>query len=82
MEQHGDRARYDDLTIVTGIGSIDGISFMFIGHQKGRNTKENIHRNFAMPTPHGYASVAFLYIACEVSTPWFALGLFDLACFA
>jgi len=54
VELHGDRAGYDDPAIVTGIGSIDGISFMFIGHQKGRNTKENIHRNFAMPTPHGY----------------------------
>ena len=53
VELHGDRAGYDDPAIVTGIGSIDGKSFMFIGHQKGRNTKENIQRNFAMPTPHG-----------------------------
>ena len=53
MELHGDRASYNDLAIVTGIGSIDGKSFMFIGHQKGRNTKENIERNFAMPNPHG-----------------------------
>ncbi len=54
MELHGDRAGYDDPAIVTGIGSIDGKSYMFIGQQKGRNTKENITRNFAMPTPHGY----------------------------
>lgn len=54
VELHGDRAGYDDPAIVTGIGSIDGKSYMFIGHQKGRNTKENIARNFAMPTPHGY----------------------------
>nr|BBG67101.1 acetyl-CoA carboxyltransferase subunit alpha [Gnetum ula] len=54
VELHGDRAGYDDPAIVTGIGTIDGISFVFIGHQKGRNTKENIFRNFAMPTPHGY----------------------------
>ncbi|KAA8516022.1 hypothetical protein F0562_019201 [Nyssa sinensis] len=54
VELHGDRAGYDDPAIVTGIGSIDGKSYMFIGHQKGRNTKENIMRNFAMPTPHGY----------------------------
>ncbi|EXC06855.1 Acetyl-coenzyme A carboxylase carboxyl transferase subunit alpha [Morus notabilis] len=54
VELHGDRAGYDDPAIVTGIGSIDGRSYMFIGHQKGRNTKENIARNFAMPTPHGY----------------------------
>lgn len=54
VELHGDRAGYDDPAIVTGIGSIDGRSYLFIGHQKGRNTKENISRNFAMPTPHGY----------------------------
>ncbi|CAH9125150.1 unnamed protein product [Cuscuta epithymum] len=54
VELHGDRAGYDDPAIVTGLGMIDGKSFMFIGHQKGRNTKENIRRNFGMPTPHGY----------------------------
>ncbi|XP_073022487.1 acetyl-coenzyme A carboxylase carboxyl transferase subunit alpha, chloroplastic-like [Primulina eburnea] len=54
VELHGDRAGYDDPAIVTGIGSIEGRSYMFIGHQKGRNTKENLMRNFAMPTPHGY----------------------------
>ncbi|KAL7121316.1 hypothetical protein ACP275_02G175200 [Erythranthe tilingii] len=54
VELHGDRAGYDDPAIVTGIGSIEGRSYMFIGHQKGRNTKENIMRNFGMPTPHGY----------------------------
>ncbi|XP_047167891.1 acetyl-coenzyme A carboxylase carboxyl transferase subunit alpha, chloroplastic [Vigna umbellata] len=54
MEIHGDRAGYDDPAIVTGIGLIDGRRYMFIGHQKGRNTKENIQRNFGMPTPHGY----------------------------
>nr|AJQ20611.1 Carboxyltransferase alpha Subunit [Salvia miltiorrhiza] len=54
VELHGDRAGYDDPAIVAGIGSMEGRSYMFIGHQKGRNTKENIMRNFAMPTPHGY----------------------------
>ncbi|KAJ6699495.1 ACETYL-COENZYME A CARBOXYLASE CARBOXYL TRANSFERASE SUBUNIT ALPHA [Salix purpurea] len=54
VELHGDRAGYDDPAIVTGIGTIDGRRYMFIGHQKGRNTKENILRNFGMPTPHGY----------------------------
>ncbi|XP_077225690.1 acetyl-coenzyme A carboxylase carboxyl transferase subunit alpha, chloroplastic-like [Tasmannia lanceolata] len=54
VELHGDRAGYDDPAVVTGIGSIDGKSYLFIGHQKGRNTKENIERNFGMPTPHGY----------------------------
>lgn len=54
VELHGDRGGYDDPAIVTGIGTIDGRRFMFMGHQKGRNTKENIQRNFGMPTPHGY----------------------------
>lgn len=54
MELHGDREGYDDPAIVTGLGSIDGRTYMFIGHQKGRNTKESIKRNFGMPTPHGY----------------------------
>ncbi|XP_019161246.1 PREDICTED: acetyl-coenzyme A carboxylase carboxyl transferase subunit alpha, chloroplastic isoform X2 [Ipomoea nil] len=54
VELHGDRAGYDDPAIVTGLGKINGQSFMFMGHQKGRNTKENIQRNFGMPTPHGY----------------------------
>ncbi|KAH9611994.1 hypothetical protein KSS87_021335 [Heliosperma pusillum] len=54
VELHGDRAGYDDPAIVTGLGTIEGRSYMFIGHQKGRNTKENIERNFGMPTPHGY----------------------------
>lgn len=54
VELHGDRAGLDDPAMVCGLASIDGISFMFIGHQKGRNTKENIHRNFGMPQPNGY----------------------------
>lgn len=54
VELHGDRAGLDDPAIVCGIGSMDGISFMFIGQQKGRNTKENIRRNFGMPQPNGY----------------------------
>ena len=54
LELHGDRAGYDDPALITGIGKIDDMTFMIVGHQKGRNTKENIHRNFAMPTPNGY----------------------------
>ncbi|XP_022966549.1 acetyl-coenzyme A carboxylase carboxyl transferase subunit alpha, chloroplastic [Cucurbita maxima] len=54
VELHGDRLGYNDPAIVTGIGTIDGRRYMFMGHQKGRNTKENIQRNFGMPTPHGY----------------------------
>ncbi|KAL6496194.1 Chromatin assembly factor 1 subunit p50 [Orobanche gracilis] len=54
VELHGDRAGYDDPAIVTGLGTINGQSYMFMGQQKGRNTKENIKHNFGMPTPHGY----------------------------
>ncbi|KAL6567021.1 Chromatin assembly factor 1 subunit p50 [Orobanche minor] len=54
LEIHGDRAGYDDLAIVTGLGTINGRTYMCIGHQKGRHTKENAMRNFGMPTPHGY----------------------------
>jgi acetyl-CoA carboxylase carboxyl transferase subunit alpha len=54
VELHGDRAGLDDPAMVCGIGSIDGVTMMFIGHQKGRNTKENIYRNFGMPQPNGY----------------------------
>ncbi|KAM0945146.1 putative acetyl-CoA carboxylase [Dioscorea sansibarensis] len=69
VELHGDRAGYDDPSIVTGIGSIDGKSYMFIGHQKGRNTKENIQRNFGMPTPHGYADHHGFPIITFIDTP-------------
>eukprot|EP00271_Cylindrocystis_brebissonii_P018545 TRINITY_DN531_c0_g4_i1.p1 TRINITY_DN531_c0_g4~~TRINITY_DN531_c0_g4_i1.p1 ORF type:complete len:518 (-),score=81.83 TRINITY_DN531_c0_g4_i1:905-2458(-) len=54
VELHGDRGGFDDPALVCGIGMIDGMSFMLMGHQKGRNTKENINRNFGMPTPNGY----------------------------
>jgi acetyl-CoA carboxylase carboxyl transferase subunit alpha len=53
-ELHGDRAFADDRAIVAGIGRIDGQAVMIIGHQKGRDTKEKISRNFGMPRPEGY----------------------------
>ncbi len=53
-ELHGDRAFGDDAAIVTGVARLDGRSVAFIGHQKGRNTKDNLHRNFGMPNPEGY----------------------------
>lgn len=54
FELHGDRHYADDTSIVGGLGSIDGQTIMFIGQQKGRNTAENIHRNFGMMRPEGY----------------------------
>ncbi|KOR33529.1 acetyl-CoA carboxylase subunit alpha [Achromatium sp. WMS3] len=53
-ELHGDRAFADDLAIVGGFAHIEGHSVMLIGHQKGRDTKEKILRNFGMPRPEGY----------------------------
>jgi acetyl-CoA carboxylase carboxyl transferase subunit alpha len=54
FEMHGDRMGYDDRAIVGGLGRLDGQSVMFIGHQKGRDTKDNIVRNFGMAHPEGY----------------------------
>lgn len=54
QELHGDRAYSDDSAIVGGIARLDGMPVMVIGHQKGRDTKENIRRNFGMPRPEGY----------------------------
>ncbi len=54
VELHGDRHFADDPSLVGGLGSIDGQSVLFIGQQKGRNTTENLHRNFGMMRPEGY----------------------------
>ncbi len=54
QELHGDRMYADDPAIVAGIGRIDGRACMFIGHQKGRDTKERVRRNYGMPKPEGY----------------------------
>ncbi|MBK1707844.1 acetyl-CoA carboxylase carboxyltransferase subunit alpha [Marichromatium gracile] len=53
-ELHGDRAFADDSAIVGGLARLDGRPVMVIGHQKGRDTKEKIQRNFGMPRPEGY----------------------------
>lgn len=53
-ELHGDRMYADDAAIVAGIARFEGRSVAVIGHQKGRNTSENIRRNFGMPRPEGY----------------------------
>lgn len=54
QELHGDRMYADDSAIIGGIGRIDGRAVMFIGHQKGRDTKERVRRNYGMPKPEGY----------------------------
>ena len=61
MELHGDRGFRDDPSIVGGLARMDGRPLMVVGHQKGRNTKENIHRNFGMPHPEGYRKALRLF---------------------
>ena len=53
-ELHGDRSFADDKAIVGGLARFNGQSCMVIGHQKGRDTKEKLFRNFGMPRPEGY----------------------------
>ena len=54
VELHGDRSYKDDKAIVGGFALIDEYKVMIIGHQKGRDTKTNLYRNFGMPNPEGY----------------------------
>ncbi len=54
IELHGDRGGKDDPAMIGGIGRLDGRPVMMIGHQKGRDTKDNVARNFGMPAPSGY----------------------------
>jgi acetyl-CoA carboxylase carboxyl transferase subunit alpha len=54
LELHGDRTVKDDKAMVGGFGSVDGRTVMFIGQQKGSNTKQRQFRNFGMPNPEGY----------------------------
>lgn len=64
-ELHGDRAYADDQAIVGGVARLDGKPVMVIGHQKGRDTKEKIRRNFGMPRPEGYRKALRLMETAE-----------------
>ncbi len=64
-ELHGDRARSDDGAIVGGLASFRGHSVMVVGHQKGRDTKEKLKRNFGMPRPEGYRKALRLFKLAE-----------------
>jgi acetyl-CoA carboxylase carboxyl transferase subunit alpha len=77
-ELHGDRAYADDPAIICGLAKLDGKPIAIIGHQKGRDTKEKIHRNFGMPRPEGYrkalrvmklAERFHLPLICLIDTP-------------
>ncbi len=78
LELHGDRVFGDDPAIVGGIAKLDGQPITVIGHQKGKDTKDNIARNFGMPHPEGYRKALRLMhqadkfnrpILCLINTP-------------
>lgn len=78
VQLHGDRGFRDDPAIVGGIAKLNGKSVMVIGHQKGRDTKSNVYRNFGMPNPEGYRKAKRLMqlaekfnipIICLLDTP-------------
>jgi acetyl-CoA carboxylase carboxyl transferase subunit alpha len=78
FELHGDRAYGDDPAIVGGFAVMDGRQVVMVGHQKGRTTKEKLHRNFGMPHPEGYRKALRIMklaakfhrpIICLIDTP-------------
>ena len=78
IEIHGDRAFADDKALIGGFAKLDGMKLMVVGHQKGRDTKENLYRNFGSAHPEGYrkairlmqlAAKFGLPILCLVDTP-------------
>lgn len=84
IEFHGDRCFRDDPAVIGGIGKIGGIPVTVIAQEKGRTTKENIRRNFGMPSPEGYRKALRLMkqaekfrrpILCLVDTPGAFCGL-------
>lgn len=84
VELHGDRSFKDDFAIVGGIATLEGCPVTVIGHQKGRDTKENIKRNFGMPHPEGYRKALRLMkqaekfhrpIICFIDTPGAFCGI-------
>lgn len=69
-ELHGDRSFADDKAIVAGLARFNGQSVMVIGHQKGRDTKEKIIRNFGMPRPEGYRkAMRLMHLAEKFGIP-------------
>lgn len=78
VELHGDRRFGDDLAIMGGLASFDGQPVIVVGHQKGKDTRENVRRNFGMPHPEGYRKALRLFqlaekfglpVLCFVDTP-------------
>ena len=74
IELHGDRAYADDKAIIAGIGKINERSVLFIGQQKGRNTKDNLYRNFGMMRPEGYRkALRLMHLADKFNLPVISL---------
>jgi len=70
LELHGDRVFGDDKAIVGGLARFEGEAVVVIGHQKGRDTRENIARNFGMPHPEGYRkALRLMELAAKFSKP-------------
>lgn len=65
FELHGDRYYKDDMALVGGLASLDGKTFMVMGHQKGKDTKENLKRNFGMVNPDGFRKAGRLMKLAE-----------------
>jgi acetyl-CoA carboxylase carboxyl transferase subunit alpha len=69
-EIHGDRLFADDPAVVCGMGFFDGQPVMLVGEQKGRDTKQKLHRNFGMPKPEGYRkAIRVMQIAAKFKRP-------------
>ncbi len=84
VELHGDRSFRDDPAIIGGLAQFDEWEILVLGHQKGRNTKDNMHRNFGMARPEGYRKATRLMrlasrfkrpIVCFIDTPGAYPGL-------
>lgn len=78
VELHGDRRFGDDAAITGGMARFDGRTVMIVGHQKGRDVRENVKRNFGMPRPEGYRKALRLFqhaekfgfpVLCFIDTP-------------
>ncbi len=84
VELHGDRSFHDDAAIIGGMAKFADWEVLILGHQKGRNTKDNVHRNFGMARPEGYRKATRLMrmaarfgrpIICFIDTPGAYPGL-------
>src|SRR5919108_2264477 len=74
IELHGDRLYREDAAIIGGWARLDGETVMVIGHQRGRDTKENLKRNFGMPHPEGYRkALRLMKLAEKFHVPVFTL---------